>query len=428
MKKSRRIYLALTWLVLIISPFPLIIILNRGLIDTPGHLLAYDLGVVAYVWWLMIILMSTRPHWLIQQIGMPALYAIHGALGVMALIAATIHRFTSFSMFPLIKQTGNIAWYLEIFLLAYAVLFLSGWLVDRLRNLNRLKVWIERHLLNHQVTMWIHRLNFVVIALIWVHVHVIPRLGVVPGFRLTFDIYTGLTVIFYCWWKLKIGRYHSAAKVKNNVSLGPSMQELTLQFENNNESYQAGDFYFLSFRNAKGISKEPHPFSVASAPRNKPNEVSFMIHRLGDFTQKIANVPVGTEVKLEGPFGLFNREVKNSQDPLILYGLGSGVAPLISLAQQYAGLKQLHLIWSGPQVNNPYYQKILTDLRKKGVKVDAQVHRFTPKDLIQVISSNELKNANVIIVGSAARILYVRRKLRKLGFEKNRLMDERMTM
>lgn len=428
MKKSRRIYLALTWLVLIISPFPLIIILNRGLIDTPGHLLAYDLGVVAYVWWLMIVLMSTRPHWLIQQIGMPALYAIHGALGVMALIAATIHRFASFSMFPLIKQTGNIAWYLEIFLLAYAVLFLSGWLVDRLRNLNRLKVWIERHLLNHQVTMWIHRLNFVAIALIWVHVHVIPRLGVVPGFRLTFDIYTGLTVILYCWWKLKIGRYHPVAKVKNNVSLGPSMQELTLQFENNNESYQAGDFYFLSFKNVKGISKEPHPFSVASAPRNKPHEVSFMIHRLGDFTQKIANVPVGAEVKLEGPFGLFNREVKNSQDPLILYGLGSGVAPLISLAQQYAGIKQLHLIWSGPQVNNSYYQKILADLRKKRVKVDAQVHRFTSKDLIRIISSNELKKANVIIVGSAARILYVRRKMRKLGFEKDRLMDERMTM
>lgn len=80
MKKSRQIYLALTWLVLIISPFPLIIILNRGLIDTPGHLLAYDLGVVAYVWWLMIVLMSTRPHWLTQQIGMPALYAIHGGI------------------------------------------------------------------------------------------------------------------------------------------------------------------------------------------------------------------------------------------------------------------------------------------------------------------------------------------------------------
>lgn len=391
MVKRRRVDLALTWLVLIISPFPLIIILNHGLIDTPEHLLAYDLGIVAYVWWLMIVLLSTRPHWLTQRIGMPALYAIHGALGVMALIAATIHRFTSFSMFPLIKQTGDIAWYLEIFLLAYAVLFLSGWFVDHLRNLRRLKAWIEHHLLNHQVTMWIHRLNFIVIALIWIHVHVIPRLGMVPGFRLIFDIYTGFTVILYCWWKLKIGRYHSLARVKKNVSLGSSMQELTLQFADESKSYQAGDFYFLSFKNVKGISREPHPFSVSSAPRNQAHEVSFMIHRLGDFTRKITDVPVGTEVKLEGPFGLFNDEVKASESPIILYGLGSGVAPLISLAKQYEGHKQMHLIWSGQQVTNPYYQEVLTELRKNGVKVDAQVHRFVPKDLRQVISNKELK-------------------------------------
>lgn len=98
--------------------------------------------------------------------------------------------------------------------LAYAVLFLSGWLVDRLRNLNRLKTWLEQHLLSHQVTMWIHRLNFVVIALIWLHVYLIPRLGMVSGFRLTVDIYTGLTIILYGWSKLGIGRYHSVATVK----------------------------------------------------------------------------------------------------------------------------------------------------------------------------------------------------------------------
>ncbi len=428
MTKERRTYLVLTWLVLIISPSPLIVILNQGLIDTPGHLLAYDLGVIAYVWWLMIVLLATRPHWLAHRIGMPALYAIHGAFGVMALIAATIHRLASFSMFPLIKQTGNVAWYLEIFLLAYAVLFLSGWLVDRLRKLNRLKTWLEQHLLNHQVTMWIHRLNFVVIALIWLHVHLIPRLGMVPGFRLTVDIYTGLTIILYGWSKLGVGRYHSVATVKKNASLGTDMQELTLQFKDEGEKYQAGDFYFLSFRNVKGISKEPHPFSVSSAPVNRPHEVSFMIHRLGDFTQKIANIPIGTEVKLEGPFGMFNDEVKADKSPVILYGLGSGVAPLISLALQYAGNKQLHLIWSGPQVNNPHYQKLLAELRSKGVKVDALVHRFAPKDLIRIISSNELKRANVIIVGSAPRVLLVRRQLRRLGFNKARLLDERMTM
>lgn len=428
MKSSRRIYLALTWLGLIISPFPLIMLLNRGLIDTPGHLLTYDLGIVAYVWWLMIILLATRPYWITQRIGMPALYAIHGALGVMALVAATVHRLTSFSMFPLIKQTGNIAWYLEIFLLANAVLFLSGWLVDRLLFLKRFKTWIEGRLLNHQVTMWIHRLNFVVIALIWLHVHLIPRLGIVPGFRLTFDIYTVVTIILYCWRKLKVSRSYSTAIVKENISLGSSMQKLTLQFKAGKKNYRAGDFYFLAFKRVKGVSKEPHPFSVSSAPRNNPHEVSFMIHQLGDFTQQIIKVPVGAEVKLEGPFGLFDREVQNSEVPLILYGLGSGVAPLISLAQQYARAKQLHLIWSGPQVNNPAYQKILGELKKKGVRVDVQIHRFLATDLIRIISSNELKQGKVIIVGSASRILDVRRRLRKLGFSKDRLIDERLTL
>lgn len=427
MEKRRRISLALTWLVLVVSPLPLIIILNRGLIDTPGHLLAYDLGIVAYVWWLMIVLLATRPHWLTQRIGMPALYGIHGALGVMALVAATIHRFTAFSMFPLIKETGNIAWYLEIFLLAYAVLFLSGWLVDRLRRLGSFKTWVEHHLLNHQATVWIHRLNLVVIALIWLHVHLIPRLGIVPGFRPVFDVYTVLTLLVYAWWKLRFGRYHTTATVAKNVSLGPAMQELTLDLGNQAPNYQAGDFYFLSFA-AKGISREPHPFSVAVSPQKLPGKVSFMIHRLGDFTRQVADVPVGTKVRLEGPFGLFDRVVRDGSRPIILYGLGSGVAPLISLAQQYAGEKRLHLIWSGPQVNDSAYQEILTQLSERGVQVDAQLHRFTQRDLAQIISDDELKNARVIVVGSSSRVLTVRRNLRQLGFSRSQLVDERMTM
>lgn len=427
METRRRISLALTWLVLVVSPLPLIIILNRGLVDTPGHLLAYDLGIVAYVWWLMIVLLATRPHWLTQRIGMPALYGIHGALGVMALVAATIHRFTAFSMFPLIKETGNIAWYLEIFLLAYAVLFLSGWLVDRLRKFASFKAWVEHHRLNHQATVWIHRLNLVVIALIWLHVHLIPRLGMVPGFRLAFDVYTVLALLVYAWWKLRFGRYHTTATVTKNVSLGPTMQELTLDLGSQAPNYRAGDFYFLSFA-AKGISHEPHPFSVAASPQKQLGEVSFMVHRRGDFTRQIANIPVGTKVRLEGPFGLFDRIMNGDSQPIILYGLGSGVAPLISLAQQYAGERQLHLIWSGPQVDDPAYQEILAQLAERGVRVDVQRHRFTPVDLSQVITDDELKNARVIIVGSSSRVLTVRRNLRKLGFRRSQLVDEHMTM
>ncbi len=426
--KHRSTSLALTWLVLLLIPVPLVVILNRGLVDTPGHLLAYDLGIFAYVWWLLIVILSTRPYWLTQRIGMPALYGIHGALGVMALVAATIHRFASFTMFPLIKQTGEIAWYLEIFLLAYAVLFLSGWLVDHLRRVAGVKSWFEHHLLNHQVTMWIHRLNFVVIALIWLHVQLIPRLGNVAGFRIVFDVYTVVALLIYAWWKLGLRRTTSSATVVENEPLGSTERQLTLRLAGDNSSYHAGDFYFLAFKKVRGLSAEPHPFSVSSVPKVHPDEVSFTIHQVGDFTRQLASVPVGTSVKLEGPFGLFDSEIAESNRPVILYGLGSGVAPLLSLAQQYAGKKQLHLIWSGAQADNPAYQKIIAQLKQAGVTVNAQLHRFSAADLQKVISDEEVKNALVIVVGSANKVIAVEHLLGQLGFSKARLHDERMTM
>lgn len=429
MKSKRRLGLALVWLAFLLVPLPLMVILNRGLIDSPQNLLVFDLGIFAYVWWLMLVLISTRPRWLVQIIGMPALYAIHGSVGVMALVAATIHRFAAFSMFPLIKQTGEIAWYLEIFLLAYAVLFLSGWLVDRWRFLRNFKYWLEHHHLNHQVTIWLHRLNLLAIALIWLHVHLIPRIGNVAGFRLVFDLYTAITLLIYAGSKLQLGHDFTWATVQENRDLGSSMQELVLKLDDPDRTFAAGDFYFLSVKHVQGVSSEAHPFSVASAPQNNPQEVRLMVHRLGDFTKQVVQIPSGTRVKLEGPFGMLDQELQEGQaSPWILYGLGSGVAPLLSLAQQYAGKRQLHLIWSGAQTADPTYQALLADLQRQKVKVNTQLHRFDDQQLQALLNHDEIDHGQVIIVGSAAKILKVRKMLRGLGFKKSQLHDERLTL
>ncbi|MEC4741947.1 hypothetical protein [Limosilactobacillus portuensis] len=36
--------------------------------------------------------------------------------------------------------------------------------------------------------------------------------------------------------------------------------------------------------------KEAHPFSVASAPKDSPRKVTFMVHRLGDFTRQVNKI------------------------------------------------------------------------------------------------------------------------------------------
>lgn len=87
---------------MILLPLPLIFILNTGLTDSTSNL-------IAYVWWLADIYLSTRPKWIANMIGLPSMYLMHGILAVFALLATTIHKFTSSSFHAIIRNTGNIA-------------------------------------------------------------------------------------------------------------------------------------------------------------------------------------------------------------------------------------------------------------------------------------------------------------------------------
>lgn len=424
MRKTLKI--ALLWLVLVILPLPLLIILDTQLVDEPRNLFAYDLGIIAYVWWLSAILLATRPRWLVNTLGLPTVYLTHGLLGLFAIIAATCHKFLAFSMFPMIKQTGNIAWVLEIILIVYAILFLSGWLTDRIAGLARVKRFLETHFLDHEVSIWIHRLNWVVVALIYAHVTLIGRLSV-PGFRLAFNLYTFVAVVLYLIWQVRRSRGIVTGTIVSNQRLDNYLQELTVKLDASPHQYRAGDFYFLSIV-AAGISRASHPFSVSSAPKDNPSRVSFTIHRWGNFTKQLANVKTGSKVKLEGPFGQFHQTVANANGPIILYGLGSGVAPLLSLAEQYAGKKDLHLLWSGPETEDAHYVQQLKSLEDRGVKVAAQNHRFTDEQLAKLFSADEIAKGQVIVVGSSSLVLTVERKLRSLGFRRHQIHDERLTM
>lgn len=417
---------AVVWLGLLILPLPLILLLDTQLVDTPSHLLAYDFGIAAYVWWLGAICLATRPRWLERWIGLPSIYFIHGVVGVFAIIAATLHKFLSFSMFPLVKDTGNIAWYLEIFLIIYAVLFLSGWLIDRVHSLRVFKNFLERHAFRHKLTIWVHRLNWLVVALIWLHVQLIARLNI-PSFRVSFDLYTALAVLVYIWWKFQLSFKSAAGVVVKNVALADDLQKITIRLTCQHY-YHAGDFYFVSFLGKGNVPHETHPFSVSSVPRQSPTELTFTIQRRGDDTRKVSQIPVGTAVKLEGPFGRFDREIQQSPGPVILYGLGTGGAPLLSLAGQYAGSKEIHLIWSGQQADNHYYHKELQQLTAQGVKIDTQLHRFTMNELKEIVSAHELNAGRVIVVGSAPKVLAVEKTLRELGFNRRQLSDERVTL
>lgn len=423
--KKHGLYLGIIWLLLaIILPLPLIVILNFGLVDSIQNIIAYSFGIVAYVWWLAIVYLGTRPKWITSKIGVPSTYMMHGMLAVFALVAATIHKFTSSSYHAIIRNTGNIAWYLAIFLLVYAIFFLSGWLSDRSNAIRNLKAKLEKAF-NHQFSVWIHRLNFVVIGLIWLHVNVIPRIANISYFLIVFDIYTLVFITAYAYQKfISDADMRNSGTVKENIPLTPNIQKFTIDLNKTAKPYHAGDFYFVSFR-GKGISSEAHPFSVMTRPSK--HEVGFIIHQVGDFTKKITHVSPGTKVHLDGPYGLFNSEVEETNGPVILYAIGTGIAPLISLAEEYAGKKALHIIWSTSS-SEDYFNLRLDQLEQNGVKVDKKQHRFSDEELNTILTNEEKANGKFFIVGSAPIILTVKEKLKQLGINDSNLIDEHLTM
>lgn len=431
MLKNHPKALYLTWLsILLALPFPLIILLNTSLVDTGLNLFLYDLGLVAYVWWLAIVYLSTRPQWLDRLIGLPAMYFVHGMLGVLALIAVFPHQQFLFSMHTEIRITGEWAWYLAIFGIAYASFFMSGWFVDRLPLAKRLKDRLQIFF-KHELSVWIHRLHFVMILLTWLHVHFINRIAILTPFMTLFDLYTVYFLACYVWQKYIVdyGKLLQG-EIVGTTSLSPTVQELKIKVPEDH-SYQAGDFYFIRFKDRR-ISPEKHPFSVASAPSRDGNILTFIIQGLGDFTKQVPNLALGTKVELEGPFGRFSPIISEDKTnaPIILYGLGSGIAPMKSLSGEFAGKRKMHIIWSAKSEEEFYFDADFKELSASNPNViyHGKAHRYKMDELKAIFSAEEIKSGLFFIVGSASALLRVEDNLKKLGVDINRIHDERLTM
>ncbi|BDR52514.1 hypothetical protein KIM372_04210 [Bombiscardovia nodaiensis] len=425
--------------ILLVLPAPLIALLDSSLVDSTRNLLVYDCGLFAYACWLAIVVLSTWPRWLDRLIGLPALYFVHGAVGILALALASTHVLLAFSMHPVISNTGHIAWYLAIFGAVYAVLFLSGWLVDRSAVALKLKRWLER-VFHHQLSVWIHRLNLVVIALIFLHVHVIPRISVLTPFMLTFDAYTLLAALAYAWSKFVTpASERRSGRVLENLAVEPRVRQITFELGPQAPDPHPGDFYFVSFPATTGLSAEAHPFSLTNASEGSTPEggkasraAIFTIQTTGDYTRQLKKVQAGDQARLEGPFGRFDSEISSypSTEPLVFIGMGTGLSPLMSLALHYGSKRSIHLLWSVREGEESMFERQLQELADVNpqISVDFRHHRFSPEDYRKLLTQTELMHALFVVVGQAVVVVQTERILHQLGVEHSRLVDERLTM
>ncbi|MFJ3213581.1 hypothetical protein [Streptomyces flaveolus] len=256
----------LLWCFVAVFPLPLVLTLNAQLTDVTSMRLYISLGLVAYCWWLLAILLSVRPSWMDRGVGLRHIYALHGALGILALVPAYLHRENTFAPSTWARDLGDRAFWGAIAVLCCSMLFMSGWLTDRSPLLLKAKSQLET-VFRHQLSVWIHRLNLGVVSLIWLHVHLIDRVAQHFAFMALFDIYTVVVLGIYVWKKRIAPDSYLTGTVHDNVALNRATRRLSVALDRTATTSRPGDFYFLRFEDAV-IGREWHPFSATDDRRD----------------------------------------------------------------------------------------------------------------------------------------------------------------
>lgn len=416
------------WSLMLVFPAPLLVALNAQMTDAAGMRAYISLGLLAYCWWLLAILLSARPPWLDRWVGMPQIYALHGVLGVVALGAGFLHKQNTFSAGVLARSLGDWGFWISFGVLCYSVIFLSGWITDRSVVMNRAKRFLERAL-RHGLSVWIHRLNLVVVAMIFLHVHLIDRVSQHFWFMVLFDLYTVMVAAVWAWKKWGAPDGYLTGAVAYNTPLGEATRKVSIVLDAPTARARPGDFYFLRVEHP-GVSREWHPFSATDA---RSDRITFTIRQTGDFTRDLDSVPAGARVRLEGPFGRFDETLRGypSDVPIVLVGMGAGVAPLMSLIAGHLPRRRILLLWSVRAAEDAYYGPALDEYRREyggNLHSVVQVGRFRKEQLASLVGRDELERAAFFVVGPNPAVLATQRTLRGLGVPRGDIHHERLTM
>jgi predicted ferric reductase len=95
---------------------------------------------------------------------------------------------------------------------------------------------------------------------------------------------------------------------------------------------RSGQYFVVRFLTREGWWRG-HPFSLSSAPNG--NWLRITVKALGDDTERLQRIPVGTPVFVEGPYGVLTGARRTRRRVTLIAG-GIGIAPLRSLLESLA--------------------------------------------------------------------------------------------
>jgi predicted ferric reductase len=113
---------------------------------------------------------------------------------------------------------------------------------------------------------------------------------------------------------------------------------------------------------AKGLWWQAHPFSLSAAPTTDGLMIS--VKSLGDGSAAIGDLPRGTRVAVEGPFGAFTPRAIEDRKVLFIVG-GIGVAPVKAMLERLDTRHQPIVLYRASRNDDLVYANELRDMARE---------------------------------------------------------------
>ncbi|MDF1486563.1 FAD-binding oxidoreductase [Ramlibacter sp. H39-3-26] len=202
--------------------------------------------------------------------------------------------------------------------------------------------------------------------------------------------------------------------------------EVVLKPQHAMMDFLPGQFVFVEVQ-GKGW-KEPHPFTISSAPGEQRLRVTIKV--LGDWTRKVRDeLQPGGAVLVRGPYGKFDSARAGNQQVWVAGGIG--LTPFLSMlrAMQPGDPRQILLVYAARNERDALF---LGELKTRVAELGnvslltrfSEQGEFADLPLIQQAWPGELGQRDYFLCGPKPMTDALRSRLRKAGVARGRLHAE----
>ena len=192
----------------------------------------------------------------------------------------------------------------------------------------------------------------------------------------------------------------------------------------------AGQFFLWRFL-TRGRWSTAHPFSLSAAPDGRSLRIT--VKALGDHTTRMGEIPIGTRIVAEGPFGVFTAASRRRDKVLLIAG-GIGITPVRALLQQMHG--DVVVVYRVVAAEEVLFRRELDELaRAAGAELHYVVGDHTTGEGRRYLSPDHLRelvpdiaDRDVYVCGPAGLTDIVTRHVRRAGVPRSHIHAERFAL